>query len=168
MVFQPRTEVPPEALFLEAEDAGEALSPEVFPRVDGTVYVCAISSEPPLPVDPRHVGPDEGAIERLVALCGRISPLLDAAQVVASGACYRPITQDGVWLIGALPDAPGAFVATGHSVWGILNAPATGEALAELILDGRATLDLSHFDPGRLPALDPARLAARDSHAENL
>ena len=44
----------------------------------------------------------------------------------------------------------GAYVATGHSVWGILNAPATGEALAELILNGAATsVDLTAFDPGR-------------------
>jgi len=44
-------------------------------------------------------------------------------------------------------------VATGHSVWGILNAPATGEAMAELIVDGAArTVDLDLFDPARLPS----------------
>jgi len=38
-------------------------------------------------------------------------------------------------------------------VWGILNAPATGEAMAELIVDGAArTVDLSPFDPTRMPA----------------
>jgi len=42
-------------------------------------------------------------------------------------------------------------LATGHSVWGILNAPATGEAVAALISDGAArTVDLSPFDPARL------------------
>jgi glycine/D-amino acid oxidase-like deaminating enzyme len=51
----------------------------------------------------------------------------------------------------------GAYIATGHSVWGILNAPATGEAMAELITDGAAhVIDLSPFDPGRLPPLDLA------------
>jgi hypothetical protein len=29
-------------------------------------------------------------------------------------------------LIGKVPAVEGAYVATGHSVWGILNAPATG------------------------------------------
>jgi glycine/D-amino acid oxidase-like deaminating enzyme len=53
----------------------------------------------------------------------------------------------------------GAYVATGHSVWGILNAPATGEAVAELLLDGETTIDLSPFDPARLPVLDPRRLS---------
>jgi glycine/D-amino acid oxidase-like deaminating enzyme len=51
-------------------------------------------------------------------------------------------------------------VATGHNVWGILNAPATGEALAELIADGKAvTTDLTPFDPIRLHPLDPSLLS---------
>ena len=64
-------------------------------------------------------------------------------------------------LIGTVPGSEGAYVATGHNVWGILNAPATGEALAELIVDGVATsTDLTPFDPTRLRPLDPARLRA--------
>ena len=58
-----------------------------------------------------------------------------------------------------MPGIAGAYVATGHSVWGMLNGPATGEALAELILDGAATtVDIAPFDVGRLPALDAANL----------
>jgi glycine/D-amino acid oxidase-like deaminating enzyme len=57
----------------------------------------------------------------------------------------------------------GAYVATGHSVWGILNAPATGEAMAELIVDGAAdTVDLGPFNPARLRPLDPMRLKITD------
>jgi glycine/D-amino acid oxidase-like deaminating enzyme len=60
-----------------------------------------------------------------------------------------------------VPGVDGAYVATGHSVWGMLNAPATGEAMAELILDGGpARVDLAPFAPGRLRALDPALLRA--------
>jgi hypothetical protein len=62
--------------------------------------------------------------------------------------------------MGAVPGARDAYVATGHSVWGILHAPATGEAMAELILNGAASMvDLSPFDPARLAALDPERVA---------
>ena len=163
LVFDTGRPLPPEALFLEVQQAdGSTLSPEVFPRADGTTYVCAISSNSPLPVDPRHVIPDDGAIERLKALCGRIAPVLARARVVASGACFRPITEDGLPLIGPIPGAPGAFVATGHSVWGILNAPATAEVMEEIIMDGAAKrIDLSAFDPARLPPLDPHRLAMK-------
>jgi glycine/D-amino acid oxidase-like deaminating enzyme len=71
--------------------------------------------------------------------------------VLARQACFRPVTRDGLPLIGPVPGIEGAYVATGHSVWGILNAPATGEAMAELIVDGAArSIDLTAFDPGRL------------------
>jgi len=53
-----------------------------------------------------------------------------------------------------VPRIAGAYVATGHGPWGILNAPATGLALAELITEGKASLvDLAPFDPARLPAV---------------
>src|SRR5215469_1744013 len=40
--------VPAEAVFLEYREAGGAvLSPELFPRPDGTTYVCAVSSKAP-------------------------------------------------------------------------------------------------------------------------
>ena len=139
----------PRPLFLEYREAGgEVLAPELFPRPDGTTYVCAISSESPLPVDPAEVAPDDGAIERLEAICADVSPVLAAAKVLRAQACFRPVTRDGLPLIGRVPGVEGAYVATGHSVWGILNAPATGEAMAELITEGRTrAVDLSPFDP---------------------
>jgi glycine/D-amino acid oxidase-like deaminating enzyme len=150
-------DVPAEALFLEhREPSGDQTTPEVFPRVDGTVYACAIASQSPLAVDADGVAPDDGTIERLEAICAAISPSLAPERVIACQTCHRPVSGDGLPLIGAVPGASGAYVATGHDVWGILNAPATGEATAELILRGHAFLDLSAFDPGRLP---PARRA---------
>jgi glycine/D-amino acid oxidase-like deaminating enzyme len=160
LVFETGDRVPAEALFLEYREAGRGWhSPEVIPRPDGTTWVCAISSESPVPLDPGKVVPDPGVMDRLRALCGRISPDFAASRILASQACHRPVTQDGLPLIGKVPDVAGAYVATGHSVWGILNAPATGEAMTELILDGAArAVDLAAFDPARLPPLDPARL----------
>ena len=103
--------------------------------------------------------PDAGALERLERMCSAISPVLASSKILARQACYRPVTRDGLPLIGRLPGVEDAYVATGHSVWGILNAPATGEAMAELIADGAArSVDLSPFDPGRVPPFDPARL----------
>jgi glycine/D-amino acid oxidase-like deaminating enzyme len=151
IVFETGSEIPAEALFLEYREAsGSLAAPEVLPRANGTTYVCAISSESPVPDDPAAVRPDPGAIERLLAMCTRLSPALARAKVVARQACYRPVTTDGLPVIGPVPGLDGAYVATGHSVWGILNAPATGEAIAELLATGVAgTVDLSPFDPGR-------------------
>jgi glycine/D-amino acid oxidase-like deaminating enzyme len=65
-------------------------------------------------------------------------------------------------LIGKVPQLNGAYVATGHGVWGILNAPATGEALAELIADGRTRgIDLKPFDPARLRPIDRSLIRSR-------
>jgi len=159
LVFDTGGEVPAEALFLECRERNGAVqTPEIFPRPDGTTYVCAISSEAPLPLDPVTVAPDRGVSERLQAMCRGLSPALAKAKVLAAQACYRPIVRAGLPLIDAVPGVSGAYVATGHSVWGMLNAPATGEAMAELILDGQArTVDLTPFDPGRLRRLHSAR-----------
>jgi glycine/D-amino acid oxidase-like deaminating enzyme len=101
--------------------------------------------------------PDE--IDRLQAISGRLSPMFRADRIIARQACFRPLTQDGLPLIGRVPQIEGVYVATGHNVWGILNAPATGEALAELIADGAARCtDLTPFDPMRLKPLDPSLL----------
>ena len=146
IVFDTGSAVPAEALFLELRDRGGVVSPEVFPRSDGTTYVCGISSESQVPVDPAEVVPDPGAIERLHDICAELSPVLAHSPVLARQACFRPVTRDGLPLIGPISDVKGAYVATGHSVWGILNAPATGEAMAELILDGSG----EHPRPRRL------------------
>lgn len=160
LVFETGDSVPAEALFLEYQEAsGEVLAPEVFARADGTVWACAVSSTSPLPVDPATVVADEGAHARLEALCRSLSPALASASIRARQACFRPVTEDGVPLMGRVPGVDGAYVATGHSVWGMLNAPASGEAMAELILDGvTSQVTLAPFSPDRLKAFDPARL----------
>ncbi|PZX17008.1 glycine/D-amino acid oxidase-like deaminating enzyme [Palleronia aestuarii] len=158
-------DVPAEALFLEhREGDGGSASPEIFPRADGTVYACAISSEAALPDDPAATGPDPGAIERLEAMCLAISARLTPDRVIARQACFRPIAADGLPVIGLVEGWPGVHVATGHSVWGILNAPATGEAVADVISGGMSRhVDLSPFDPARLPPMrrGPARAMRR-------
>jgi glycine/D-amino acid oxidase-like deaminating enzyme len=93
-----------------------------------------------------------------MAICERLSPAFRAERIIARQACFRPITQDGLPLIGNVARSEGVYVATGHNVWGILNAPATGEALAELIAGQRPHVDLSPFDPKRLRPFDPSLL----------
>jgi glycine/D-amino acid oxidase-like deaminating enzyme len=153
LVFETGHAVPAEALFLEYQEArGEVLTPEIFARANGTVWACAISSAGALPVDPARVAPDDGAHERLEKMCRSLSPALAAAPIVARQACFRPVTEDGLPLMGPVPGVDGAYVASGHNVWGMLNAPASGEAMAELISEGTSShIDLTPFLPGRLP-----------------
>jgi len=155
LVYDTGTDVPADALFLEYhEESGAVVTVEVFPRADGSTHVTAFSDQAPLPLEPASVTPDQREIDRLQTISERLSPVFQPERIIARQACFRPVTQDGLPLIGRLPQNKGAYVATGHSVWGILNAPATGEALAELIIEGvsRST-DLTPFDPAR--PLDP-------------
>jgi glycine/D-amino acid oxidase-like deaminating enzyme len=153
IVYDTGTDVPADALFLEyPETSGNDVTVEVFPRADGSTHVCAFSGGTSLPLDPADVTPESDVIARLRAICERLSPAFRAERIVAKQACFRPITRDFMPLIGRVPRTEGAYVATGHNVWGILNAPATGEALSDLIVDGKArTVDLAAFDPIRLP-----------------
>jgi glycine/D-amino acid oxidase-like deaminating enzyme len=149
-------DVPAHALFMDYRLAGgRALEPEIIPRPDGEVYVCGMADRQPLPDSAEGVEVSETACAVLARAAGRVSTGLAAAVITRRQACYRPVTDDGLPLIGPVPNVKGAFVATGHGPWGMLNAPATGLALSERIVDGRATaVDLRPFDPARLP---PAR-----------
>jgi D-amino-acid dehydrogenase len=64
-------------------------------------------------------------------------------------AGLRPISPDGLPLIGKIPDAGDVYVATGHGMLGVTMAPVTGEIIAELIVDGSTRHDLSAFRPER-------------------
>jgi len=160
LVYDTGTDVPRHALFLEYRDRGdEVISVEVFPRADGSTHITAWSDVVPLPLDPAAVQPEPEEIGRLQEIAERLSSLFRADRIVSRQACFRPVTQDGLPLIGKVPHSQGLYVATGHNVWGILNAPASGEAAAELIADGAAhSVDLAPFDPARLPPLDPSLL----------
>jgi glycine/D-amino acid oxidase-like deaminating enzyme len=109
-----------------------------------------VSSEeaPPPRADQVHSTPEAAAT--LLGVAAAVSAELAGAEVLKQQACFLPSSADGLPLIGPVPGVPGAYLATGHSCWGILNAPATGLAVSELIVDGAATtLDLAAFDPGR-------------------
>src|SRR5262249_24993808 len=145
-------DVPAHALFLDYRTAdGRALEPEIFPRPDGEVYVCGMADPAPLPESAEQVEVVDAACDVLARAAGRVATSLASAPTLRRQACYRPVTDDGLPLIGRMPGVSGAYVATGHGPWGILNAPATGQALAEVIADGAPkSLDLAPFDPARL------------------
>ncbi|MDA0352685.1 MAG: FAD-dependent oxidoreductase [Chloroflexi bacterium] len=75
---------------------------------------------------------------------------LESAELVEQTACLRPLSADGLPIMGAVPGLAGAYLATGHGRQGILQSPPSGKAMAELILGGATdTIDLGPFDPAR-------------------
>jgi D-amino-acid dehydrogenase len=64
-------------------------------------------------------------------------------------AGLRPMTPDGLPVIGRLRDAPAVLVATGHAMLGMTLAPRTAVLLAGILLDGEEPEVLRPFSPRR-------------------
>lgn len=112
-----------------------------------------MSKDAVVPEDPETITGEIESIEMLHKIAGTVSSHLQkdkVSEVVAEQACFLPCTDDGLPVIGEIPGVKNCYVATGHSCWGILNGPATGASLAELILEGKSTtVDLKPFTPTR-------------------
>ncbi|XP_077220458.1 FAD-dependent oxidoreductase family protein [Tasmannia lanceolata] len=146
--------ITPDALFLTYYPGRGAkpFDPEVYPRPTGEVYLCGMSEEAEVPDDPEQITGNPESIKMLHKVAATVSRSLaeGEASVVAEQACFLPCTEDNRPVIGEMPNVKGCYVATGHSCWGILNGPATGAAMAELVLDGHASIvDLTPFSPAR-------------------
>ena len=109
-----------------------------------------VGDDPNVTVDWKRVEETvEKAIDRV--------PLLERARIAGGWAGLRPLTPDEHAIIGWAPGVEGFFLAVGFGGWGFQHSPATGLHSAEWILDGRPSLDLSLFDPGRFARGAPAR-----------
>lgn len=151
VLADPEQKASADALFLTYRGKnGSNLEPEVYPRPDDTVYVCGVSSEEAPPQYADEIVAEAAAIETLKEVATAVSSNFNKAKVLKQQSCFLPCTDDGLPVIGAVPGVDkGLYIATGHSCWGILNGPATGLGIAELIVEGKTTVDLTAFDPAR-------------------
>lgn len=88
-----------------------------------------------------------GMLDILSGIC-QLTSAVSACAFETAWAGLRPLTPDGLPLIGATR-VPGLYVATGHFRHGILLAPTTAKVVAELILLGRPSCNLTLFRPNR-------------------
>ena len=61
----------------------------------------------------------------------------------------RPMSADGLPFMGRPKRWRNVVVGTGHGMFGLTLAPPSGVAIAELIMTGRSSTDISAFDPDR-------------------
>jgi D-amino-acid dehydrogenase len=76
---------------------------------------------------------------RVQAMARHASPYLagwPVGGVDEQWAGLRPMTPDGLPVIGRVPGRDNVFVATGHAMLGVTLGPVTGEAIADLIAGG--------------------------------
>jgi glycine oxidase len=120
----------------------------LVPRPDGTVLLGSTVE---------HVGfrkeVTAEAVERLIAGAVRLVPELRSARFVTAWSGLRPGTPDGLPVLGRCR-VPGLFFAAGHFRNGILLAPVTALAVADLLTEG-ASRDLSPFSIERFSEVLP-------------
>lgn len=61
----------------------------------------------------------------------------------------RPMSPDGLALLGRVKGWSNLTLAGGHGMYGLSLSPTSGRAIAELLVDGKASIDLRPFDPNR-------------------
>lgn len=66
-------------------------------------------------------------------------------EVKESWAGLRPVTPDGIPVIGPSPHHDNVIVATGHAMLGLTLAPGTGQLVAELVNGQKSRFDLGAF-----------------------
>jgi len=96
------------------------------------------------------VGITTEARDEIMAFGVGFASELEGAELIEQTACLRPLSEDGLPIMGAVPGIGGMFIATGHGRQGILQSPPSGLAMADLILDGQTeVMDMTPFDPAR-------------------
>jgi glycine oxidase len=88
-------------------------------------------------------------LARVFASATALCPALTGAEVRRTWAGLRPMTPDGLPIIGAEPRLEGLWYATGHGRNGILLAGLTGLLLRQLLAGETPDEDLTPFAPDR-------------------
>jgi sarcosine oxidase subunit beta len=92
---------------------------------------------------------DWSVLELAVEKAVRRIPALERAQVRHAWAGLRPLTPDGRAILDWAPGVEGLYLAVGFCGHGFQHSPGVGETVAELLLDGRSTLDVHDLRLGR-------------------
>jgi glycine oxidase len=93
--------------------------------------------------------PDAAAIAPLLRERGaRFVPALAGAELGPVRACARPLSADGLPLLGRAPGREDVFVAAGHGPWGVSLGPGSARLVADLVL-GLRDAPPRAFDPRR-------------------
>lgn len=126
----------------------------VWVRPEGQMFICGVSPE--ADADPRADGDfeaDYALFDDIVwpALAHRV-PAMESLKLQRAWAGHYDFnTLDQNAIVGAHPELSNFYFANGFSGHGLQQSPATGRAIAELIVHGRfVSLDLSVFGYARI------------------
>lgn len=103
-----------------------------------------------------RVGFDEqttdSARDGILASARRVLPFLSDAEIVTQTACLRPVTADGLPVVGSLTDHSNIIVASGGGRNGIVLGPALGKVAADIAIGSDSGIDAGFLSPARFRA----------------
>jgi D-amino-acid dehydrogenase len=84
-------------------------------------------------------------IQEVLAEAVRVAPGLGAASLREIRVGLRPLTHDGLPVLGRVPGVDGVLLATGHGPTGLQLGPYSGKLMAEMALGTAREVDLSAY-----------------------
>jgi len=120
------------------------------PRHDGRTLVGATMER--VGFDPDFT---EGGVAAVRQIGAAISPALADARMLNAWAGLRPMTPDGLPILGRDPERPALIYACGHSRNGVLMAPLSGECIGDLVAGEAPRIDLTSFSVARFGRRGP-------------
>ena len=138
---------------LKGQMLSVAASPLTRPVMAGHVYLVPRRGETVIGATSEEAGfdttVDSETIERLRRSAAALVPSLLSAPATRAWAGIRPATPDMLPIIDREPEKPSVVYAVGHSRNGILLAPLTAMAVAELVQGEALSLDLQPLSLAR-------------------
>ncbi|GIU82865.1 MAG: glycine oxidase ThiO [Acidobacteria bacterium] len=116
----------------------------VVPREDGRILVGATVEDVGFNKEVTNFG-----VDFLSDVGLEISPSLSNLKISEKWAGLRPMSSDGLPVLGEFPEVKNLFIATGHYRNGILLAPITAKVIAEKITKNVDSEYLRLFSPSR-------------------
>ena len=100
----------------------------------------------PIGTEPR---PQPENVAKKLKRIGDLVPAMQGLRLTRTWGGYVDMTPDFLPILGAVERIKGFYVATGFSGHGFAVGPIVGKLMAELIIDGRTSLDITSFKPAR-------------------
>ncbi len=107
-------------------------------RISGTLELSGVNEH----LERRRLAALERSAERYV-------PGITRGATRREWVGMRPLTPDGLPVLGRLPGLENVYVAGGHALLGVTLAPSTGVAIAQLMTGEEPSVDLTPFEPSR-------------------
>ena len=91
----------------------------------------------------------DGGREAVLASVRKLLPGLEVERITKQTACLRPMSSDGLVVVGETGSTKGLFVCGCGGRKGILYAPGIGKIVADLVLNRKLEIDIASFSPNR-------------------